>query len=79
VQTPVEMFDDPQTVANGFLRAVDDPDGQLRLPIPPILFDEEGGDPPLAPRFAQHTDEVLQEIGLSQDKIDDLRSAGTIA
>jgi crotonobetainyl-CoA:carnitine CoA-transferase CaiB-like acyl-CoA transferase len=79
VQTPLEMFDDPQTVANGFLRPVDDLDGQLRLPIPPVLFDEEGGDPPLAPRFAQHTDEVLRALGLPQDKIDDLRSAGTIA
>jgi crotonobetainyl-CoA:carnitine CoA-transferase CaiB-like acyl-CoA transferase len=73
------MFDDPQTAANGFLRPVRDDDGEVRLPIPPILFDEEGGDPPLAPRFAQHTDDVLQELGFSQDKINDLRAAGTVA
>jgi crotonobetainyl-CoA:carnitine CoA-transferase CaiB-like acyl-CoA transferase len=79
VQTPFEMFDDPQTAANGFLRPVHDEDGDVRLPIPPILFDGEGGDPPLAPRFAQHTDDVLQELGFSQDKIDDLRASGTIA
>jgi crotonobetainyl-CoA:carnitine CoA-transferase CaiB-like acyl-CoA transferase len=77
VQSPVEMFDDLQTVANGFIRPVDDPDGPLRLPIPPILFDDEGGDPPLAPHFAQHTDEVLRELGLSPDKIDGLMTKMT--
>jgi crotonobetainyl-CoA:carnitine CoA-transferase CaiB-like acyl-CoA transferase len=79
VQAPRELHDDPQSIANGFLRSVDDPDGPLRVPIPPILFDEEGGDPPLAPRFAQHTDEVLQELGLSSAQIADLRARQVIA
>jgi crotonobetainyl-CoA:carnitine CoA-transferase CaiB-like acyl-CoA transferase len=79
IQTPLEMFDDPQTAANGFLRPVNDRDGEVRLPIPPILFDEKGGDPPVAPRFAQHTDDVLRELGFSWDQINDLRAAGTIA
>jgi crotonobetainyl-CoA:carnitine CoA-transferase CaiB-like acyl-CoA transferase len=78
VQAPAELHDDPQSIANGFLRTVDDPDGQLRVPIPPILFDEEGGEPPPAPRFAQHTDEVLQELGLSSAQIADLRAGGVI-
>jgi crotonobetainyl-CoA:carnitine CoA-transferase CaiB-like acyl-CoA transferase len=79
IQTPLEMFDDPQTVANGFLRTVDDPDGVVRLPIPPVLFDGEGGDPPVAPRVGEHTDEILEEVGLSAERISVLRSAGTIA
>jgi crotonobetainyl-CoA:carnitine CoA-transferase CaiB-like acyl-CoA transferase len=52
VQTPEEVYDDPQTLANGFLRRVDYPDGGLKVPVPPILFDEEAGDPPPAPDFA---------------------------
>jgi crotonobetainyl-CoA:carnitine CoA-transferase CaiB-like acyl-CoA transferase len=79
IQSPGELFDDPQAVANGFLRPVDGADGSVRVPVPPILFDEEGGDPPPAPRFAEHTDEVLTELGLSPERIASLRTAGTIA
>jgi crotonobetainyl-CoA:carnitine CoA-transferase CaiB-like acyl-CoA transferase len=78
VQTPEEVYEDPQTIANGFLRYVDYPGGGLKLPVPPILFDEEAGDPPPAPDFAVHTDEVLGEIGYSPDDIDCLRRAGTV-
>jgi crotonobetainyl-CoA:carnitine CoA-transferase CaiB-like acyl-CoA transferase len=79
IQTPLELFDDPQTLANGFLRRVDDADGSVRIPVPPVLFDEDGGDPPPAPRFAQHTDQVLSELGLSAERIASLRAAGTIS
>jgi crotonobetainyl-CoA:carnitine CoA-transferase CaiB-like acyl-CoA transferase len=79
VQTPLEMFDDPQTVANGFLRPVDYPAGSVRLPAPPILFDEDAGDPPLAPTFGQHTDQVLAELGFSRERVAELRSKGTVA
>lgn len=79
IQHPEEIFDDPQTTANGFLRPVDYPTGTVRLPIPPVLFDEEGGDPPLAPDFGQHTDEILREIGLDGDEVRDLRTSGVIA
>jgi crotonobetainyl-CoA:carnitine CoA-transferase CaiB-like acyl-CoA transferase len=78
VQTPAEMYDDPQTIANGFLRHVDYPDGGLKVPVPPILFDEEAGDPPAAPDFAAHTDEVLRELGHSDDDIAARRASGAI-
>ena len=79
IQSPGELFEDPQTVANGFLRPVEDPDGTVRVPVPPVLFDEEGGDPPPAPHFAQHTDEVLGELGISPQRITELRAGGIIA
>jgi crotonobetainyl-CoA:carnitine CoA-transferase CaiB-like acyl-CoA transferase len=78
VQTPDEMADDPQTEANGFLREVQYPSGAVRLPAPPILFDEEAGDPPRAPDYAEHTDEILAELGYDGTTIDLLRSGGTV-
>jgi len=79
VQTPEELYDDPQTLANGFLRHVDYPGGGLKVPVPPILFDEEAGDPPPAPDFAADTDEILRQIGISDDEIAQLRSSGSVA
>jgi crotonobetainyl-CoA:carnitine CoA-transferase CaiB-like acyl-CoA transferase len=78
VQTPAEVYDDPQTLANGFLRHVDYPDGGLKVPVPPILFDEEAGDPPPAPDFAAHTDEVLRELGFAEGDIGALRASGVV-
>jgi crotonobetainyl-CoA:carnitine CoA-transferase CaiB-like acyl-CoA transferase len=79
IQAPEEIYDDPQTVANGFLRHVDYLDGGLKIPVPPILFDEEAGDPPPAPDFAAHTDEVLRDLGYTDDDLDGLRASGVIA
>jgi len=79
VQTPREIYEDPQTLANGFLRAVEYPGGPLTVPVPPILFDEQAGDPPPAPDFAAHTDEVMRQLGFTDDRIQGLRAAGVIA
>ena len=79
VQTTAEVYEDPQTKANGFLRPVRYATGEIILPVPPILFDEEAGDPPPAPDFAEHTDSVLQEVGYSPADLDRLRAAGMIA
>jgi crotonobetainyl-CoA:carnitine CoA-transferase CaiB-like acyl-CoA transferase len=79
VQTAREIHDDPQTIANGFVRDVQDVDGPLALPVPPILFDEEGGDPPRAPDFGEHSDEVMAELGYDAAEIARYRSAGIIA
>lgn len=78
IQTPEEIPDDPQTIANGFLRHVDYPGGGLDVPVPPIQFDEEAGDPPRAPDFAEHTDGILTELGCDADEIRRYREAGTV-
>ena len=65
--------------ANGFLRHVDYPDGGLKLPVPPILFDEEAGDPPPAPDFGADTAEVLRSIGVDDTELERLRASGVVA
>lgn len=79
VQSPSEIHDDPQTIANGFVREVQYPTGPISLPIPPVLFDEEGGDIERAPDYGEHTDEVLAEIGYTAAEIVRYRSNGVVA
>jgi crotonobetainyl-CoA:carnitine CoA-transferase CaiB-like acyl-CoA transferase len=79
VQTPEELMVDPQTTANGFLREVDYPDGPLKVPAPPILFDEESGEAPRAPDFAEHTDAILGELGCTAAEIARYREARVVA
>lgn len=78
LQTPDEVYDDPQVQANGFIRPVEYQAGTIRLPAPPILFDEDAGDPPPAPDFGQHTEGILDELGLDQNAIATLRSQGVV-
>jgi len=78
VQSREEALVDPQTVANGYMRDVDYPDGGFKLPIPAILFDEDGGEPSPAPDFAEHTDAILSEIGLGPAEIAQMKAQGTI-
>jgi crotonobetainyl-CoA:carnitine CoA-transferase CaiB-like acyl-CoA transferase len=79
VQTPEEVFSDPQTLANGFIQEIEYPNGPLRMPTPPILFDEGAGTPPRAPDFAEHTDEVLAELGCSAAEVAAFREARVVA
>jgi crotonobetainyl-CoA:carnitine CoA-transferase CaiB-like acyl-CoA transferase len=79
VQSAAEIHEDPQTVANGFVRDVEYPTGPISLPVPPVLFDEEAGDIERAPDYCEHTDEVLAEAGYSAEEIGRFRSAGVIA
>jgi len=71
VQSPSELHDDPQVVANGFLPAVTDQNGlTFNLVAPPMQFDETPTTiPGPAPEAGQHTEEVLLELGLSWDEI----------
>lgn len=70
-----EAFEDPQVKARGLFRDVDG----LRLIASPLkLSATPPRDPTLPPAFGQHTDEVLQGLGLSAARIAELRAAGVV-
>ena len=80
VQTVREIHDDPQTIANQFIRKVPYPNGKtIDLVVPPMLFNGDGGQPKRAPEFNEHTDDVLDELGMNAQDIAGLREQGVIA
>jgi crotonobetainyl-CoA:carnitine CoA-transferase CaiB-like acyl-CoA transferase len=79
VQSTREVARDPQALANGYVQDVAKDGGPtLRLATTPVQFDEQ---PPVlrpAPEPAQHTEEILLELGRSWDDIEKLKSAGAV-
>ena len=79
VQTFWELSQDESLRANGLVGQVVDADGHSRELIQsPVLFDN---DPPTlvrAPQFAEHTDAILAELGVSDERVIELKIAGII-
>jgi crotonobetainyl-CoA:carnitine CoA-transferase CaiB-like acyl-CoA transferase len=74
LQNSVEVGQDPQLRANGFIAQVVDLEGNKReLVANPVQFDETPASLTRAPQFAEQTDEILAEIGLSWDEIVQLK------
>ena len=79
VQTPSELLEDPQALANGYIREVEAASGTVFRMVPsPLQFDETPPDLTRAPDHGEHTDEVLGELGLDMDAIMDLKIKGVI-
>jgi crotonobetainyl-CoA:carnitine CoA-transferase CaiB-like acyl-CoA transferase len=74
VQNSVELGQDAQLRANGYIAAVTDADGNPReLVANPVQFDETPVTLTRAPQFAEHTDEILGELGLTDEEIVQLK------
>jgi crotonobetainyl-CoA:carnitine CoA-transferase CaiB-like acyl-CoA transferase len=80
LQSPIELPDDPQVAANGYLLESPGPDGPVRVCANPVQF---GGAPPTVKRAAQEpgaqTEEVLLELGCSWEDIGRWKEAGVVS
>jgi crotonobetainyl-CoA:carnitine CoA-transferase CaiB-like acyl-CoA transferase len=77
--SPLEVIDDPQVIANGYLAQHPTHD-TARLATAPMQFDDEMVEITKgAPEIGEHTDEVLGALGYSPDDLEDLRKVGAIA
>jgi crotonobetainyl-CoA:carnitine CoA-transferase CaiB-like acyl-CoA transferase len=80
VQDTLEVAEDPQTVANGYIQDCRTASGtRFRLTAAPVEFGEEPPVPQRAPEFNEHGDEILGELGLDWDTIVDLKVRGVVA
>jgi crotonobetainyl-CoA:carnitine CoA-transferase CaiB-like acyl-CoA transferase len=80
IQTAGDALDDPQNMANGYIREVKYENGAtLPLVTTPVQFD--GHSPGLvpAPDHAADTDAVLTGIGLTTDELLSLKVLGAIS
>jgi crotonobetainyl-CoA:carnitine CoA-transferase CaiB-like acyl-CoA transferase len=65
--------------ANGYVLPVIDAKGtQRRLVASPVQFDETPPALRRAPQFAEHTDDILGELGKTEDEIIQLKIDGAI-
>jgi crotonobetainyl-CoA:carnitine CoA-transferase CaiB-like acyl-CoA transferase len=79
VQDPLEVANDPQMEANGYLVPVTDLEGnERRLVANPVQFDETPPTLTRAPQFAEHSDDILRELGKTDEEIIELKFAGAV-
>jgi crotonobetainyl-CoA:carnitine CoA-transferase CaiB-like acyl-CoA transferase len=80
VQRTSELYDDAQSLANGYIQEVDYGNGRsIRLVSAPVQFDETPPSLGPAPDFAVDTDAALLELGLDWDELIKFKEAGVIA
>jgi crotonobetainyl-CoA:carnitine CoA-transferase CaiB-like acyl-CoA transferase len=79
VQSGIELQDDPQVQANGYIAQVASPSGEtFPLVTNPVQFDEQPNELVRAPELGENTDDVLRDAGYSDDEIIDLKVSGAI-
>ena len=80
VQDTIEIADDPQVVANGYLQELEYDGYAYKLVETPVQFDEEPSVPGKSPDFNEHGDQILTgHLGLDWDTVIDLKVKGVVA
>jgi crotonobetainyl-CoA:carnitine CoA-transferase CaiB-like acyl-CoA transferase len=75
----VDVGRDEQSRSNGYILPVVDRDGAPReLVASPVQFDDTPPSLVRAPDFAEHTDEILLELGYEYDRVIELKVAGAV-
>lgn len=76
----IDVAEDPQTLANGYLQEVHSKDGHpFTLVSTPVQFNGEPAPTSRGPEFNEHGDEILTEkLGLDWDTILDLKVKGIV-
>jgi crotonobetainyl-CoA:carnitine CoA-transferase CaiB-like acyl-CoA transferase len=79
VQDAWDLGNDPSLRAIGQIADVTDADGVPRkLVASPVQFDRTPLTLTRAPQFAEHTDEILKELGVSDERLLELKIAGAV-
>jgi crotonobetainyl-CoA:carnitine CoA-transferase CaiB-like acyl-CoA transferase len=80
MQKAMELHDDPQAIANGYLRQLESAQGtKFTLVASPVQFDEEPPQLVPAPELGQHTEDILLELGMSWEEIARCKESGAIS
>jgi crotonobetainyl-CoA:carnitine CoA-transferase CaiB-like acyl-CoA transferase len=80
VQNSIEVTQDPQVLANGYMARTATKEGtEFDLVASPVQFDEAPMPTRRAPEFNEHGDEILAELGLDMDRILELKASGAVA
>jgi CoA:oxalate CoA-transferase len=79
VTNPLELIDDPQLLARGFLKPIDHPDfGKINFPVGALasMFQQAMS---VAPMLGESTKLILDELGYSVKEINRLKDEGVVA
>src|ERR1700760_1035798 len=79
VQDAWEIANDEALTTNGRIAEIVDAEGHpQKLVANPVKFDDDRANLARAPQLAEHTDDVLRELGIDDDRLIELKIAGAI-
>ena len=79
MQSALELHDDPQAIANGYLPRLTTPEGvDFALVASPVQFDQVSPELRTAPEHGQHTEEILLGRGMDWEQLATLKDDGSI-